>query len=291
MLPRIAGPLLTATATGRKQRLEREYDLVFSNLLGEKSRKSCVREAFRVFVADELEVLIYPTLNRKKTERLVRVRGWEHLDSGLRQGKGVLLLFAHYGANRMIMPAIGYQGYTMTQLSAPPTVWIEKLPHRFRTPMARKALELRWQNEQSLPVAHSDVFKSLKRAFDCLKRNEVLGIAMDGAGGKRRTTVEFLNKKARFSTGALEIALRTGCAVLPTFISRTASGFHEMDLEPALDLNDCLSTDDPVQHATQAFVHRLEQRALQRPSHYLNFMALRRLTADQGEDDPLFLDP
>ena len=289
-LSKTLGRLLFLSGGGRRERLEREYTLSLSDLLGKQRKASSVRDAFWILAADELELLLYPTLNPKRTEHLVRSEGWEHLDRGLADGKGVLLLFAHFGSNRMVMPAVGYKGYTMTQLSAPPTVWIEKMPERLKSPMSRKALELRWQHEQSLPVTHANIFKSLKRAFDCLKRNEVLGIAMDGAGGKRRSEVQFLGKRANFSSGALEIALQTGCSVLPTFIVRTPSGIHEMVIEPPLSLDGSPSDTNRVQRGTQAFAHMLEQRVLAHPGHYLDFMALRRLTAEQGEDDPLFIE-
>ena len=66
-------------------------------------------------------------------------------------------MIGHFGANQMIMPALGHRGYPIHQLSAPPTVWADILPER-ANPLWRQKLELRWQLEQGLPVTHINVF-------------------------------------------------------------------------------------------------------------------------------------
>jgi lauroyl/myristoyl acyltransferase len=175
----------------------------------------------------------------------------------------------------MIMPAIGYRGYKMSQVSAPATVWIEKLPNRRFSSMEKQALELRWKQEQSLPVTHINIFGSLKNIFMCLKKNEVLGIAMDGGGGTTRVDADFLGRKILLSTGAIEIAMRTGCTVLPTFMVRGKNGAHTMIIEPPLDM---VSNDDKpkaVRTNTIEFVKRFEAYVVKHPDHYINFMALR----------------
>ncbi len=83
----------------------------------------------------------------------------------------------------MVMPAIGYYGYPMGQLSAPATVWTDVMPNRRFSAMEMRAMHIRWKQELSLPVEHINIFGSLKRAFVCLKKNHVLGVAIDGGWG------------------------------------------------------------------------------------------------------------
>lgn len=226
-------------------------------------------------------------MNKKNIDSIIDYVGLEHLENALSRGKGVMLLFAHFGANQMIMPAIGYKGYRMSQLSAPPTVWIEKMPNKKFSPMAKKGLEIRWEHELSLPVRHINIFGSLKDAFLCLKRNDVLGIAMDGGGGKTRVMVDFLGRKAMFSTGAFEIALRTGCVVLPTFMIRGKEGRNRIIIEPPLAIEN-EPDEDHVKKYASAFVRRFEEYVYRYPCHYLNFLALRTFMEKQG-DTPFFV--
>lgn len=280
---RIGGIVLSHLLTRKRRLFEEEL-----NKIPTRSFSKVTQKAFVEVLRSELEVLIFPKLNPENIESIVKVSGLETLDKALTQGRGVMLLFAHFGANQMIMPAIGHRGYKMSQLSAPPMVWVEKLPGKKFTPMGRKALELRWLQELSLPVRHINIFGSLKDAFLCLKRNEILGIAIDGGGGKDRVEVGFLGRKALFSTGAIEIAMRTGCVVLPVFMVRDKEGFNTMRIEKPLQLAAGRDSSAAVTENIGLFVRRLEEYVLKYPDQYLNFIALRQFMAELG-DTPFFI--
>jgi len=287
---RLAGlvaKLMYGVATGRRAAFKRELDFVMGRETGDEESRTPVRDAFRILVCNEIEVLLFPVLDPRNISRFVRVSGIENLEKGLSAGKGVLLLFGHFGANQMIMPAIGHRGYKMSQLSAPPTVWQEKLPNKKFTAMGSKALDLRWAHEQALPVTHINIFGSLRQAFECLKRNEILGVAMDGGGGANRLTAEMLGRRAAFSNGSVQLAMRTGCAVLPAFMVREQDGPSRLIIEAPVNVVSREENADAETRNLQAFVQRFEHYVRQYPSHYLPFLALRRFMAEQG-DDPLF---
>lgn len=266
----------------KRSQLEKEYREVFGEIIFDRGAKAVVKKAFSIWLQNELEVLLFSTMNRDNIGSFVRYQGMEHLDNALSSGKGAMLLFAHFGANQMIMPAVGYKGYRMSQLSAPPTVWVEKMPNRKFSPMGKKALELRWEQELSLPVRHINIFGSLKSAFVALKKNEVLGIAVDGGGGKNRIEVDFLGKKALFPTGAIELAMRTECSVLPVFMIRNDEGVHTVIIDPPLKL---IRGHDAkyIQKNVELFISRFEPYVVKYPCHYLTFLALRRFMAEQGD--------
>lgn len=285
-LGRVAGRLLHALAGGRRERLEEALPLISATDDPRRARQ-IVRSAFILLCQTELEVLLYPRLNPAAIETLVSCQGLAHLDEALAGGKGVLLMFAHFGANQMIMPALGYRGYRMCQLSAPPTVWAQVLPDKKFSAIARQALEIRWRQEQSLPVKHINVFGTLKEAFKCLGRNEILGVAVDGGGGKTRVAVGFLGKKALLSTGAMEIAQRIRCPVLPAIMLRDSRGRQTLIIEPPLALDDG-GDQDAVRRNLALFTERFEPYVLRYPDHYLNYVALRQLMEKRG-DTPFFV--
>ena len=259
--------------------LEKEFSYFQKKAVGLGTRNVIIN-ALTVLCRNEMDVLLFSELNRETIGSFVGCAGIEYLDNALAKGKGVMLLFAHFGANQMIMPAVGYRGYTMSQMSAPPTVWVKKLPNKKFSRMERRVLELRWAQELSLPVSHLNIFGFLKDVFLCLKRNEILGIAIDGGGGKSTVAVDFLGRKALFPTGAVEIAMKTGCAVLPTFIVRGKDGRQTMIVEPPLSI--MTGGDHAVESNTSAFVKRLEEYIYKYPCHYLNFLSLRTFMEEQG---------
>ncbi|HLF87174.1 MAG TPA: lysophospholipid acyltransferase family protein [Nitrospiria bacterium] len=287
LLARTVGIILHYLLSQKRYLLERELVDVFNGRINGRDIKKAVVEAFVNFSQNEAEVLIYPELDENNISYFIEYSGLDHLDNALTKGKGVMLLFAHFGANQMIMPAIGYKGYRMSQLSSPPTVWVEKLPNKKFSRVGKLGLEMRWKHELSLPVTHINIFGSLKEAFLCLRRNEVLGVAIDGGGGKERVAVDFLDRQIMLSTGAVEIAMRTGCVVLPTFMIRKKDGRHKMIIEEPLHIRDHKVYKGAIGENLSAFVTRLEEYLIKYPCHYLNFLALRRFM--EGVDGVPFI--
>ncbi|WP_428564519.1 MAG: lysophospholipid acyltransferase family protein [Solidesulfovibrio sp. DCME] len=251
------------------------------------ARLALARKALVEFCQTDLEVLLFPRLTPARTAALVTIAGRGHLDAALGNGRGAMLAFGHYGANQMVMAAIGHAGYRMWQLSAPATVLNEKLPEA-RGRVVRRTRELRWAHEQALPVTHVNIFGGLKEAFACLRGGHVLGVAVDGGGGERRAAVPFLGRRAFFSLGPMLLAGKTGAAVLPCFMERAANGHLTLRIEAALPP---VAVDvDGATAATAHLAERLSLAVVANPSHYLYFLAFRLLMA-RGGHEPFFEEP
>lgn len=255
--------ILPKVLIGKGKKLDKAFEQV--NPTAEQfTREQAITRSFQVLLCNEYEMLCFPKITRNNIDDFVSYKGLHYLDKALEKGKGAMLLFAHYGANQMVMPAIGFQNYPMNQISAPATVWQEKMAGRRFGSIEKMGLEKRWQHEQSLPATHINIFGSLKKAFLCLRKNEVLGVAIDGGGGSDRVAVDFLHGQAHFSTGTVEIAKRTGCAVLPTFMERNIkTGRNELHIEEAFFIAPDSTASIENQKVVQEIASRLEQ-AIQR---------------------------
>jgi KDO2-lipid IV(A) lauroyltransferase len=267
-----------------------ELRLLFAGRPLPASEAVILKEALRLAMFNELEVLRYPWLDPSTIGEVCEVEGREHLDAALSRGKGAIVLIGHFGANQMIMPALGYLGYPMSQLSAPPTVWADILRDTRTTPLWEKVLARRWELERRLPVRHVNVFKFLRPAYECLERNEVLGLAFDGGGGTRWTKVRLLGRTANVSTQPAQLWRATGAAVLPTVVVRqTGTLRHRVVIEPALTWQPHPDRDESLRLAMQAFVDRFAAWVERYPDHYLHFLLMRRRV--RGTDVmPLFDD-
>lgn len=282
---KLLGRIVPYLAAKRRRSFEDILQDIFHIAPPQQSYSKLLRGAFRVLLLNEIDTFLYPRMNAGNIDRLVSYQGLGHLDAALTKGKGAMLLFGHFGSNQMVMPAIGHKGYRMCQISAPATVWEKVLAHKNLSRVKRLSLKIRWELEATLPVKHINMFGSLKEAFLCLKRNEVLGIAIDGGGGKNRMETDFMGRRALFATGALDIALRTGCAVLPTFMVRDSNGRHTLIIEPQLKME----PDTTAESALAVAVQVLERYVRSHPDHYVDFLALRKTMAKEG-DVPLILE-
>ncbi|MEO5358554.1 MAG: lysophospholipid acyltransferase family protein [Nitrospirae bacterium YQR-1] len=254
---------------------------------GDDEIRSIAKQTLLNFLQNEIETLMFPKINKDNIDWFIEYAGLENLDEALKQQRGVILLFAHFGANQMVMPAIGYKGYKMSQLGAPATVWTEKEQVSY---IKKKNMEIKWRHEQTLPVTHINVFGSLKEAFLCLKRNEILGVAIDGGGGKEWVEVEFFGKRALYSTGAIDIALRTQAVILPTFMVRKPDSRHTMIIEKPLICPEGADKLQTIKNYTASFVEALQSYVVKYPWHYIYYLAWRNMIALKGDDVPYFKD-
>ena len=249
-----------------------------------------IRDAYRAAMFNELEVLRYPSLGPDTINDVVEVEGREHLERALGRGRGAIVLLSHFGANQMVMPALGHLGYAMNQLSAPPPVWAEILRHERTTPMWEATLNRRWELEKRLPVRHINVFRFLRPAFECLERNEVLGLAFDGGGGRGWTTASILGRPANLSTQPIQFWEKSGAAVLPAVVLRPrGAAKHKLVIEPPLRWRRCSTRERSHERNMAAIVERFEPWLRRYPEHYLQYMLMRRRV--RGTDImPLFRD-
>jgi len=286
---RVGGAVARGLA-GNGDQMRAELRALWGNRQLPRAEDDIIADAFRMAMFNELEVLRYPRLSPTTIDSVCGLEGRHHLDQGLSRGNGVIVLIGHFGANQMIMPALGHNGYQVNQLSAPPTVWADILKDSRNTPMWGRVLARRWALEQTLPVRHIDVFKFLRPAFRCLQDNQVLGLAFDGGGGNRWTQVSFLGRTANISTQAFELWAKTKATLLPTIVLRPCGqARHRVVIgEPMVWSEQCPATQQ-LQANAQAYVDWFCQWVQRHPSHYLQFLAMRRRVAS-SDRQPMFND-
>ena len=285
----LGGDVVRRLASGGAEMRE-ELQLLFGDRPLPRPEAAIIKDAYRQAMFNEIEVLRYPHLSPETIDSTCTIEGQEHLDAALQKGKGAIVLIGHFGANQMIMPALGHKGYPMSQLSAPPPVWADILRDTRTTPLWEKVLERRWALEKRLPVQHINVFKFLRPAFTCLQNNQVLGLAFDGGGGKTWTQVKMLERTANISTQPIQLWRKTGAVLLPTVVVREVGApQHRIIIEPPLPWQPHKNRKEETRLNMQAFVDRFTAWVQQYPDHYLQFMLMRRRV--RGTDvRPFFTD-
>ena len=70
------------------------------------------------------------------------LEGQEYLDAAQNSGRGVMILLSHLGANQMIMPALGFRGYRVNQISRAAQAENDEYQGRHLSPLFRKIINL-----------------------------------------------------------------------------------------------------------------------------------------------------
>lgn len=225
----------------------------------------------------QLELFTYPCLTLRDMENYFPLEGRGHLDAALKSGRGVMILLSHLGANQMIMPALGFRGYRLNQISRPAQADNDEYQGRHLSPLFLKIINLQRAYEESLPAQHIDVTRGLRQVFRKLKANEIVAVAGDGRYGNEWVPHNFLGRPATFSPGPWLIAHRTGALLMPTFVLRPQQGCnYRVIMEPPLTLPYRADAETFLQAGLDAYVHRVETYFYQYPWQYVPFLYLAR---------------
>lgn len=281
-----AGGLLLYLLSGDKHKIMTKE---LTKIMPEKNAdeiKKIIRGSFVNYCVSEMEVLLYPSLNTGFIKKNVTIEGREHLDAALAKGKGVLLFQAHFGAFQMTMPAIGYSGYKMNQISASASLWKDNAGV---SRMQQKAYNIKASYEYSLPVRHISVKSSLRPVFSALEKNEIVGITVDGGGGNKTVLIDFLGRKANFQQGSADLAIRTGAEIVPAFIITETGLKHRLMLHPPIKISVVSDRDALIRETLQEFSRILEGYVFRYPSHYGYTLFLRSSRAFRDQY-PFFAD-
>jgi KDO2-lipid IV(A) lauroyltransferase len=235
-----------------------------------RERQKIIRKFFGLRIKEDLDILLYPRINKSNFRSVVRIGGLQHLDNALQKGNGVILLHTHFGNPQMLIVALGYSGYSVHQIAGNPVDDLEHFLQRPMTKIEARSAKQRLECESTLPAKFIYVSQSLRGAFKCLQSNEILAIALDGGKDeKNRCYVDFLGKTAFFSGGAIKLALKTNAEVLPAFVKRDGSYRHRLIIEPPLEINLKDDSEENIRGSVQKYARILEKYVQGYPCHYL----------------------
>ncbi len=266
-MARLAGRVL-CRIPGRKRAMV-EKGLVF--LFGAGYPRDSVRNTFVQYAMNAIDVFLFPSLTREKTAEMVEYLGMEHIEEARKAGKGVILLHAHFGNEEFLMPAIGFAAdCRVNQLASRWEPALDDSPANRLPNLARRyAFRMRIRYRETLPVRFIYIDRGVKGAYSALRNNEILLLAADGREGSNWVEVNFLGRTAIYSEGPMRIALKTGAAVLPVFITRNGDGRHRVTVEEPIALQRSGDGELDVRENTQKFVDRLCAHVTRRPCHYM----------------------
>jgi KDO2-lipid IV(A) lauroyltransferase len=181
-------------------------------------------------------------------ERLVEIRGREHLDAALAGGKGAVLCTAHFGSHIGAFSVLHDSGFPLTTIGRWGWNYDPRLSSGERRfwdfIYARRVLRHRqrphiepWPGRLQVGV----------QAAAALRANEVVTIAGDalplGADRSRAIEVPLLERQARLLPGVVTLARLTGSPVLMAFVYRSADYRHQvLDISPPVPMHEETAT-------------------------------------------------
>jgi len=215
-------------------------------VLGEELSEEAVQRVARdVFRSVSCQVIDVMRLRGRAAplERLVEVRGREHLDAALAGGKGAILCSAHFGSYVSAFSLLHASGSPVTTIGR---WWWNYRPgvsfavRRFWDIIYARRM-LRHRQRPNIEPWPGRV-QVAAQAAAALRNNEVVTICSDAPPleVERARTVEmpFLGHQAGLLPGVVTLAQLTGAPVLMAFVYRSADYRHQvLEILPPLPLD------------------------------------------------------
>lgn len=199
----------------RKHPAYADLKSAFGDRFTPRERWRIVKKHFSHLGQLGVEVVRIPSLNQKFVEGMIDIHNIERFYGSIDEGKGVVLMTAHFGNWELLHSVSAVLGKPMNLLAR------KQKKERFNEHLNR----LR-ESHGSKKIARGMGVRGL---FKALKRNELIGLLGDQDAGKKGGVVlPFFGRKTTVPTGAFEMARRSGAPILPCFDLRKEDGKHEI---------------------------------------------------------------
>ena len=195
------GRLLYLTTPDRKAVAYRNLSLALPET-SDARRRQVVRGAYDNLGRVLLAVARLPRLNPTNIREWIAYEGFEHYDSAIKKGRGVLFLTAHLGNWELSAVAHALFGNPMHVMVRP-----------LDNPLLDRLLESHRTHCGNRTIRKQEFGRGILRA---LRDNESVGILFDqNISDEPGWFVDFFGVKASASPGFAKVAMRTNATVIP----------------------------------------------------------------------------
>jgi len=228
-----------------------------------EKRKSVVWKAWRNFARGMCETTCSVYHSKEEILSAIGIQGEEHLQSALKQGKGVIALSAHLGNFTMIGPRLAACGYPFSAVvKQPKDQRFARLIDEYRGRVGVKTISAKPRREAA------------RQILKALRRNEVVLMVADEfkSGG---VEVEFLGRTASAPRGPVTLALRAGASVVPMFLTRDQEDRLTLHIWPEIDFVKSGDLQQDVNSNVALFTQELESMVRRYPDQW-NWLGFHR---------------
>ncbi|MBM3705892.1 MAG: lysophospholipid acyltransferase family protein, partial [Actinobacteria bacterium] len=193
------------------------------NIEPKSSRTSTiVRKIYTHWFRNVVDFLKHPYVRGDNFKKRIELEGVENLDEALKKGRGVVIFTAHLGNFEWGACRIAVEGYKIwgTGLTRP----YKKTVLFFENRRLSKGLKTLYVNKIMINI------------FRILKNNEIIAIPADFDPLGTARTYSFFGHLARLPSGPVEIAMKSGAQLLPSFIWRKDKYNHHQIIGKPVDI-------------------------------------------------------
>jgi KDO2-lipid IV(A) lauroyltransferase len=214
------------------------------------------RNTFKMLGKNAGDVLHSTTIKTvAEMDKIIVTHGLQNFKSAQAKGKGVIFLGSHLGAFDLQVTSMAMRGMG---------------PHVIGTPLKDKRLnELLWGHRNSHGSVAIQRGKETFKLMKVLKSGGSVALLIDQDTKVKSRFVDFFGMPAATPVGATILAMKTGAAVIPSYIHLGSDGRQYMQMLPEIPLK--LTGDEEVDlvHNTQVFTKFIEEAIRKHPEQWV----------------------
>lgn len=229
-----------------------------------------VQGAFRTQAYNYVDMFLMPRVSLDALLQRVDIVNGERYRGAHALGKGMVLTTAHHGNFDLLVQV-------SLAMGIPVTVLMERISP---DPLFRFVAGLRGSHGMRLLPVGPKAVRELLRA---LHRGEVAAVVADRDPQGRGVEVTYFGEKARLPAGPVELAMRTGAPLVPTFGLRLPGRRYRIIVEPPLELETEGPEHELVARNVQKLAAVLERHIRAYPEQLVMFSPIWPDSAATGE--------
>lgn len=193
----------------------------------------------------------------------VNLRNIEYITESLKNGRGVILVTAHYG-NPSILP------YVLEGLCEDPAYIMRRPTRRVGWVISQfRAYRDEYLKPKSSFHSLGSSVRGAVRAGHLLKRGNLVLIVADLTWGAGEITLPFLGNPHNMSRAPASLSILTGASLIPVVTSRNSDGSYEIIVEAPIKHPPGVSRREAERAAMETFAKILERQVKACPEQWV----------------------
>lgn len=248
--------LLAHALSGKTRRLIRANLSVAFPEYSDQVIRSLTRGTFRMLGKNAGEILRASKISTlEQLNRILVTHGYENFETANRKGKGVIFLTCHLGAFDLQVTNMALRGLR---------------PNIIGTPLKDPRLnDLLWKYRNQHGAIAIERGRETFRMIKVLKSGGSVALLIDQDTKVKSVFVNFFGRSASTPIGATVLAMKTGAAIVPTYVHLAEDGLQHMHILPEVEMRITANEDDDVIYNTQVLTSMIEGWIREHPSQWV----------------------
>ncbi|MEW5802157.1 MAG: lysophospholipid acyltransferase family protein [bacterium] len=177
----------------------------FGRELSEAQQVDLARKTYRTLGRVLMECISLPSLTAEALRDYVSISGLRHLREAQKQGKGILILTAHFGNWELLALAFNLYGFRSSAVARPlDNPYLDRLVKSIRSKYGNQLISKKG---------------AVKEIIRCLAQKGMVGVLIDqNVSSREGVFVDFFGTPASTTPVLAALSQKTGAPVLPIFM-------------------------------------------------------------------------